>query len=155
MPLSDFSRAWILDKYGTRVQASAPYMHLQNAAERDVQTVIVGTSVLLHGQRWLRGDCWDLAMAHLRNRKPSKRIKSGKSPFQVLTGETTDFAQTHRFAFGDLLAVANTPSEAKKLKFDEKEESESISVILRMSQDLQLSTDLSRIPVPSVCSVLS
>ena len=126
--LSDDFRAWLLDKYGARVQMSAPYCHWQNAVERDVQTVLAGTSTLLHSQRWLRGDCWDLAQGHfldLRNRSPSARVPNGRSPLQVITGEITDFASTHRFAFGDLLAVptpGNTPSEAKTWKFDAKNE---------------------------------
>ena len=36
--LSPEFQAWILDKYGTICQHSAPYCHWQNAVERDVQT---------------------------------------------------------------------------------------------------------------------
>ena len=128
VPLSNDFRAWILDKYGTICQSSAPYAHWQNAVERDVQTVVAGTATLLHSQRWLRADSWDLALAHfidLRNRSPNSRIRDNRSPHQVLTGESTDFSQAYRFAFGDLLACAlpgNLPGEAKTWKFDVKNE---------------------------------
>ena len=128
VPLSRDFQAWILDKYGTRVQSSAPYCHWQNAVERDVQTIINGTSVLLHSQKWLRGDCWDLAMMHyvdLRNRTPRAKNQTWRSPLQILTGESTDLSESHRFAFGDLLAVANpgnTSSTANSWKFDAKNE---------------------------------
>ena len=96
--------------------------------ERDVQTIVAGTSVTLHAQLWLNASCWDLAMLFFtdcRNRTPNSRSKDEKSPLQVITGEFTDFEVSHRFAFGALLACAtpgNTPSEAKTWKFDAKNE---------------------------------
>jgi hypothetical protein len=60
--LSSEFQAWILDKYGTICQHSASYCHWQNGVERDVQTIVAGTSVTLHAQQWLNASCWDLAM---------------------------------------------------------------------------------------------
>jgi len=126
--LSDEFQAWIFEKYGTTCQHSIPYCHWQNAVERDVQTVVAGTSVALHAQQWLNASCWDLAMLYFldcRNRTPNKRNKDGRSPLQLITGEVTDFESNLRFAFGDLLACAtagNTSAEGKSWKFDAKNE---------------------------------
>jgi hypothetical protein len=58
------------------IQRSIPYSHWKVAVERDVQTVVYGVSVLLHGQEWSKADSWDLALQHfvsIRNRTPNAK----------------------------------------------------------------------------------
>jgi hypothetical protein len=97
-----------------RMQYSIPYKHCQNAVERDVQTIVRGTSLLLAAQPWLRKDSWHLALAHfvdIRNRNPNSRTKF-KSPYQIMTGEQLDLDREFKFTFGDFVAVA-TPEQLK------------------------------------------
>jgi hypothetical protein len=112
--VSDEFRSWLLHTYGARVENSVPYAHWQNAVERDVQTVLNGVSTLLHAQRWLRADAWDLALFHYidcRNRSPNAKCPTS-SPRQAVTKEVTDLSQAFLFAFGDLLAVATPGNES-------------------------------------------
>ena len=119
--LSPGFHTWLLEKWNATVQRSLPYAHWQNAVERDVQSIVRGTSCLLHAQRWLRADSWHLALSHfieLRNRTP--RAHSSQSPIQLLTGEVCDWSTMNRFAFGDLLAVStgNLPADGRDWQFD-------------------------------------
>ena len=100
-------------------QHSAPYRHFQNSVERDMQTVVKGTSTLLHAQPWLRSDRWTDALVHYvdcRNRVPNVHTKN-KSPFHVITGNHTDLRRTHTFTFGDLVSVG-IPEDFRSWKFD-------------------------------------
>ena len=120
-------KKWLLDQHGCVVESSVPYSHWQNAVERDVQTVLSGSSAMLHGQHWLRGNCWDLALRHfidIRNRTPNKKC-SPMSPLQKITKQVTDVSSEYKFIFGELLAVAkpgNLASDQRSWKFDLKNE---------------------------------
>lgn len=103
-------------------QSSVPYCHWQNAVERDVQTIVKGTSTLLHSQPWLGANQWNLALYHfisIRNRTPNN--KHTQSPHQMITGQALDFENSFKFAFGDFVAVG-IPDVNKTWKFDLKNE---------------------------------
>jgi hypothetical protein len=116
-------RAWIWKRFKVEIQTSIPYSHWQNPVERDMQTVVAGASALLHGQEWLQGDSWDLALQHfvdIRNRSPNAKCGM-KSPMQFITKDTLDFNTSFQFNFGDLVAVALPGVESgKEWKFDIK-----------------------------------
>jgi Reverse transcriptase (RNA-dependent DNA polymerase) len=120
--ISDSMKEWLWEKWECVIENSAPYAHWQNAVERDMQTVVNGASTLLHAQRWLTADCWDLALFHyvqLRNRTPTS--KSFLSPYQQLTGHALDWNTKFKFCFGDLVAVALPGNEtSREWKFDMK-----------------------------------
>ena len=100
-------------------QHSAPYRHFQNTVERDMQTVVKGTSTLLHAQPWLRSDRWTDALVHFvdcRNRVPNIHTKN-KSPYHVITGHHPDLRRTHTYTFGDLVSVG-IPEDFRSWKFD-------------------------------------
>ena len=84
-----------------------------------MQTVVKGTSTLLHAQPWLRSDRWTDALIHFvdcRNRVPNAHTQS-KSPYHVITGNHTDLNRTLKFAFGDLVSVG-IPEDFRSWKFD-------------------------------------
>jgi hypothetical protein len=91
--------------------------------ERDMATIIAGTSALLHGQEWLQADSWDLALQHfigLRNGTPNAKCGI-KSPLQMITKKVIDFDLSYKFAFGDFVAVALPGTEIQRVwKFDVK-----------------------------------
>jgi hypothetical protein len=100
-------------------QHSAPYRHFQNSVERDMQTVIKGTSTLLHGQPWLRSDRWVDALLHFvatHNQVPNFRSHT-RSPGHIITGEPTNIKRTFQFSFGDLVSVG-IPKDHRSWKFD-------------------------------------
>ena len=100
-------------------QHSAPYRHFQNSVEREVQTYLKGTSLLLHSQQWIQSDQWDLAVHHycdVRNHTPNVHHKY-KSPEHRVTGKPTHLHKVFQFAFGDLVAVG-IPKELRTWKFD-------------------------------------
>lgn len=76
------------------IPSSVPYAHWQNAVERDVQTIVNGTSTLIHSQPWLPADCRDLPLFHfvdIRNRAPNKRT-GDKSPHEpMITKEALNY----------------------------------------------------------------
>lgn len=108
-----------LASIGMKTELSAPYAHHQNFVERYVQTANKGTSALLHGQRFLKAHHWDKALMHFidcRNHSPN--VKCGKmSPYEVITGQTTNLKKTFQFAFGDLVYV-RIPNDQREWKFD-------------------------------------
>ena len=109
-----------LSAQNVTLQTSVPYAHWQNAVERDVQTVVKGTSTLLHAQPWLPANCWDLALfpfVDVHNRTPNKR--STVSPHQLVTKGHTDFRTSYGFAFGDIVSVV-IPDNQRTWKFDMK-----------------------------------
>lgn len=120
--IADSMKTWLWEKWKCTIENSAPYAHHQNAVEREMQTVVNGTSTLLHAQKWLTADCWDMALFHyidLRNRTPT--ANSFESPFQQITGKRLDWDISYKFAFGDLLAVALPGNEkSREWKFDMK-----------------------------------
>lgn len=100
-------------------QSSAPYRHFQNSVERDMQTVIKGTSTLLHAQTFLRSDRWTDALLHyidIRNRTPNINT-ANISPHHIITGEATDLHRILQFSFGDIVTFA-IPKEQRFWKFD-------------------------------------
>ena len=121
---SDVMKEYLFKGWKCVHQSSVPYSKWQNAVEREVQTVVNGTSVLLHSQQFLRADCWDLALSHylnIKNRCPNSR--SIISPHQQITKDTLDFERSFKFSFGDIVAVALPGDEKQKeWKFDTKNE---------------------------------
>jgi hypothetical protein len=108
-----------LREQGLRSELSAPYAHHQNIVERYVQTVVKGVATLLHGQRFLKANCWDYALFHYcdcYNHSPNSKC-GNRSPHDVITGQPTNLSKTFQFAFGDLVAV-HIPSELREWKFD-------------------------------------
>jgi hypothetical protein len=105
------------------METSSPYAHYQNGAERSVQTIIKGTSSVLHGQVWLRADLWNEVLryyTHTRNHTPNAKCGS-ISPWKRITGRDTDLSSSFRFAFGDLVAHG-IPKELREWKFDVRNE---------------------------------
>ena len=103
------------------LQSSIPYCHWQNSVERDVQTIVKGTSTLLHSQPWLRADVWDLALNHfisIRNRTPNSH-HARLSPYQRITKRPLDLNTSFKFSFGDFVAVS-IPDHQRTFKFDIK-----------------------------------
>ena len=104
-----------------QMETSAPYRHHQNGAERYVQTILKGTSALLHSQLWLRADHWNDALLHYidtRNHTPNSKTVT-QSPAEIITGNRIDINRTFKFAFGDIVAVG-VPNDKKLWKLDVK-----------------------------------
>ena len=117
---SDTFTKWLWTEHKCQVQHSVPYAHWQNAVERDMQTVVDGASALLHSQKWLHANNWDLALHHfinIRNRTPNSH-NTALSPWQIFKKEPLDFDVLFRFTFGDLVAVADDRYGRARRKFD-------------------------------------
>ena len=100
-------------------QSSAPYRHNQNAVERHIQTIVKGTSALLHAQTWIQADGWAEALRcyqQLRNRTPNHKT-APSSPHQLITKTNTNLSNTFKHAFGDIVAVG-VPKEQREWKLD-------------------------------------
>jgi hypothetical protein len=92
-----------LDAKHIRIQNSAPYSHWQQSVERDIQTIVKGTSCLLHDQEFLNATYWDHAMVHfvdVRGHVPNK-VLGDRSPMQVITQRTTNVGNRYKFFFGE------------------------------------------------------
>lgn len=116
--IGQMASKWLAEHH-IKAESSAPYRHHQNGAERHIQTIIKGTSALLHGQPWLRADSWAEALrtyVQCRNRTPNSHTGS-QSPHEVITKRITDLSTSFSFSFGDLVAVG-VPKELRKWKFD-------------------------------------
>jgi ASC-1-like (ASCH) protein len=110
-----------LDSKNIRVQNSAPYTHNQNTSERNIQTLLKGTSTMLHAQSILDASWWGDALVHfanVRSHVPNK-ILGNRSPMQVITGRATNLSNVFMFAFGEPVLVAKVEPE-KTFKFDVK-----------------------------------
>jgi hypothetical protein len=110
-----------LDSKNIRVQNSAPYTHNQNTAERNIQTLLKGTSTVLHDQEPLDASFWGdglVHFAHVRSHVPNK-ILGNRSPMQVITGRATNVSNVFMFAFGQPVLVAKVEPEIT-FKFDVK-----------------------------------
>lgn len=108
-----------LASLGIRKEHSTPYAHYQNIAERYIQTIIKGTSTLLHGQPWLRADMWSYALytyCNTRNHTPNS-ITGTISPNEIITKQRTNLSRMFKFAFGDFV-VHSIPKELRDWKFD-------------------------------------
>lgn len=132
-------------------QKSAPYRQFQNGtAERNVQTVGKGVSLLLHAQQWLQADQWDLALHHYvdcRNNTPNVHNRH-KSPNHQVNGTATNLDKRFQFAFGDVVAVGIPPA-LKSWKFDLKND---IGIYVGNAES---SVDASRIYFPAQGKVLT
>jgi hypothetical protein len=108
-----------LNKESIESEHSLPEAHYQNFVERYVQTTVKGVSAMLHGQRFLKAENWDLALLHhidCRNQCPNFKCKS-RSPAQVLTGKAANLSKKFLFSFGDLVLV-RIPENHREWKFD-------------------------------------
>jgi len=98
---------------------SAPYRHHQNGAERYIQTILKGTSTILHAQPWLRADMWVYALqafTNAYNNTPNKKSGS-KTPDFLITKQPVELDRTFLFSFGDFV-VSGLPKEQRTWKFD-------------------------------------
>ena len=100
-------------------ESSSPYIHWQNAVEREVQTLTRYVSTILHDQPFLRASAWSYALTHwttVYNRLPN--MDTGKSPDEIVRGSgVVDAKSRFRFTFGDLLTFG-LPKPTRKGKFD-------------------------------------
>jgi hypothetical protein len=107
--------------YANRIQMqnSAPYAHYQNAAERQIQTIIKGVSTILHSSTMVNANLWSYAYLHFINtRNSTPNIHTAPAtPLFLATGERTDAASTFLYAFGQPLCYPLQPNE-KFIKFD-------------------------------------
>jgi Reverse transcriptase (RNA-dependent DNA polymerase) len=108
-----------LEIEGITPEHSAPDAHYQNFVERYVQTVVKGTSAMLHGQRFLKANQWDKALYHLvdcKNHSPNSKC-GNMSPSMTITGERTNVKKKFQYSFGDLVSVGLAQRE-RDWKFD-------------------------------------
>ena len=81
-----------------------PYQQWQNAAERDIQTILTNMSATIHSHVFLRTDTWSCAAKHwvrLHNSLPHS--VNNLTPVQVIAFFHVDTTHQNRHAFGDLL----------------------------------------------------
>jgi hypothetical protein len=104
---------------GISHESSSPYIHWQNAVEREVQTMYKFVSTLLHAQAILRMDVWSYALTHwtmVYNTLPHSM--TGIAPNRMVDeGSTINAKYKFRLAFGDLLTFG-VPQPRRKGKFD-------------------------------------
>jgi len=101
------------------LEHSAPYRHHQNGAERYIQTILKGTSTILHAQPWLRADMWVYALnafTDAYNNTPNK-LSGNKTPNYLINKQCVELDRTFLFSFGDFV-VAGIPKEHRTWKFD-------------------------------------
>ncbi len=102
-------------------ERSAPYTHYQNIVERYVQTCNKGVATMIHAQRFLPANTWNLALYNwirCQNHTPNSK-SCPRTPHHVITGNQTNLSKQFQFAFGDILAV-RIPPELRTWKFDLK-----------------------------------
>jgi hypothetical protein len=113
----------LLRELNIEKQESSPYRHHQNAAEREIQTLIGNVSAVTHGTELLRADTWERAAAHwvqLHNDLPNPHL--GTSPNAIVTpGDYVDAKWQYRFAFGDLVCFY-IDKDHRTWKFDTRNE---------------------------------
>ena len=125
---SHSSVAPLLEEFKVKSQRSVPYMHWQNAVERDVQTLEKQCSAVLHSQTLLPARFWTYVVDHMircHNRTPNKQSgdKTPRSAFFPNDREgITDFSNTFNFQIGELVAVGIPKDVGQDWKFDVKHE---------------------------------
>ena len=104
---------------GITHESSSPYMHWQNAVEREVQTMYKFVSTLLHAQALLRMDVWSYAVRHwcmVYNTLP--HAEHGIAPNHMVDSiSSTNARYKYRMAFGDLVTFG-IPKKRRQGKFD-------------------------------------
>lgn len=119
-------------------ESSAPDKHYQNTAERHIQTIIKGTSSIIHSQMWLSARFWDEAMTNfvqVRNATPNVHCPNS-CPDQVITGQPIDLATQFPCSFGDLVVVG-IPKIHRTWKFDTRND---LAIYLNQSAEGSVST---------------
>jgi hypothetical protein len=102
-------------------ESSSPYLHWQNAVEREVQTMYKFVSTLLHAQAILRMDVWSYALTHwtmVYNTLP--HATTGDAPNRMV--DPTSYINARykfRMSFGDLITFG-VPKPRRKSKFDSR-----------------------------------
>jgi hypothetical protein len=103
-------------------QNSSPYHKWQNAVEREVQTMVVNMSAIIHGQILLRADAWSLILEYycnIHNALPN--TNTGTSPNHMIDSSHVDADYQFKYELGELVCYG-IPKEQRTWKFDVKNE---------------------------------
>lgn len=137
-----------LSRHHISHEYSGPYTHQQNPVERYIQSIIKGTSTVLHSQLFLSPAFWSEALRYyvqIRNRTPNH--KTGKStPHHIITQQPVDLSTTFRFVFGEIILIG-IPKQLRNSKFDIRN---NIAIYLNYDDN---SINTARIYNPSTTSI--
>jgi hypothetical protein len=103
-----------LDAKHIRFQNSGPYSHWQQSVERDIKTIVKGTSCLLRDLEFLKSPYWDHAKAHfvdVRGHVPNKFL-GDRSPIQVITQKSTNVGNRYKFYWGEPVLLTIVPQRS-------------------------------------------